>query len=98
MRPVIDDVNKIQKLTGLISLCPLCHKVKHPGLANIKGESHLVISQLMVVNNITKETAEAYIESAFKIYHERSKNKYKLSIDFLKTYIIDSEKSINIDW
>jgi 5-methylcytosine-specific restriction endonuclease McrA len=33
-----DDENKIQKLMGLIALCPSCHQVKHIGLAQIQGK------------------------------------------------------------
>lgn len=32
-----NDESHIQKLIGLISLCPNCHKTKHAGLAQIKG-------------------------------------------------------------
>ena len=46
---VIEDGERIQRLKKLISLCPNCHKVKHPGLAQIKGELHIVVKQLMKV-------------------------------------------------
>lgn len=81
-----NDKQKIQKLVGLISLCPLCHKVKHPGLAQINGEEEMVIKQLMIVNLMTRKEAETYIEKSFDIWKERSKHEWKLDISFLNNY------------
>src|SRR5260221_10581904 len=33
-----DDVNHVQKLIGLISLCPTCHHVKHIGRSMMIGK------------------------------------------------------------
>lgn len=81
-----DDVNLVQKLTGLIALCPDCHTVKHPGLANLKNRGHVVIRQLMKVNNITANEAGFHVALAFAEWKERSEKTYTLDITFLKTY------------
>lgn len=81
-----DDTNKAQTLTGLISLCPYCHKCKHPGLAQINGELNIVINQLMKVNNISKDDAEKLIDDAFTIWRERSKHEWKLDISYIENY------------
>ena len=81
-----DDVNKIQTLTGLVSLCPYCHKCKHPGLAQINGELNIVINQLMKVNNIAKNDAEKLLDEAFNLWRERSKHKWTLDISYIKNY------------
>lgn len=44
-----DNKTKIQKLVGFISLCPLCHKVKHFGLAQISGDGEIAFHQLMKI-------------------------------------------------
>lgn len=75
-----------QKLIGLIALCPLCHKVKHAGLAQIKGEEEVVINQLMKVNNMTRQEACDYIDISFDIWKRRSKYEWKLDITMLKRY------------
>jgi|TARA_R110000787_G_scaffold70911_7_gene157810 hypothetical protein len=78
-----DDVNKKQILTGLIALCPDCHTVKHPGLAEIKGRFDVVISQLMSVNDMEYWEATEYIEQAFDVWRERSEHQWELDITYL---------------
>jgi hypothetical protein len=82
-----DDVSKIQKLTQLISLCPKCHKCKHPGLASINGETQLVISQLMKINEVSEKEAESYLETCFEIWRKRSEHEWKLDITYLEEYL-----------
>ena len=82
-----DDENYIQKLIGLISLCPNCHKTKHVGLAQIKGEEGIVINQLMQVNEMTEEEAIEYIEQSFKVWGERSEYDLELDISYLEEYL-----------
>jgi hypothetical protein len=82
-----DDLNKIQKLIGLISLCPYCHKTKHAGLAQMNGEENIVINQLIKVNNITRKDAIDYINDSFTIWRERSKHEWTLNISVLNQYL-----------
>lgn len=81
-----DDTNKEQTLTGLISLCPYCHKCKHPGLAQINGELNIVLNQLMKVNNISKSDAEKLLADAFSTWRERSKYEWTLDISYIQNY------------
>lgn len=84
-----DDENRIQKLIGLIALCPYCHKSKHVGLAQMNGEEHIVIEHLAKVNNITISEAVGHIDDSFMIWDERSKHKWELDISYLETYMMD---------
>lgn len=84
-----DDIKKTQTLIGLISLCPKCHKVKHPGLAGMRGETETVIKQLMKVNYMTREEAKSYLKESFKIFNERSQYDWTLDITYLDTYLND---------
>lgn len=79
-----DDVNKKQTLTGLIALCPDCHTVKHPGLAEIQGRFNVVIEQLMSVNDIEYWEATSYVEQAFDVWRERSEHQWELDITYLE--------------
>ncbi len=81
-----DDLNHIQKLTGLISLCPNCHTVKHSGLATTKGKLETVIRQLQKVNSMTFEEATEYLQESFLKWIDRSQHEWTLDIEYLKTY------------
>ena len=85
-----DDKNWMQKLVGLIALCPSCHKVKHAGLAEIKGENELIIMQLMKVNEISKEEAIEYIEKSLKNWEKRSHFNWSVDITYIKEYLEDN--------
>lgn len=81
-----NDETHVQKLVGLISLCPFCHKVKHPGLAKMNGEEEIVYKQLLKVNGMNRFEAMRYVGEAFAVWTERSKHQWTLDIEFLKTY------------
>jgi len=81
-----DDEAFTQTLTGLISLCPSCHQVKHIGLARIKGNYQKALKHLAEVNGITEEEVDEYVEECFKTWQERSQNKYTVD-----TTILDKE-------
>jgi len=81
-----NDEAKEQKLIGLISLCPNCHKTKHVGLAQINGEEEIVIKQLMKVNKMTRKEAEEYIYKSFEVWKHRSQFEWTLDIAMLDSY------------
>jgi len=82
-----DDVKNIQTLTGLIALCPSCHRVKHAGLALLKGQINGVIFQLAKVNEWGMSEAEDYIFAAFDIHRERSRYQWTVDISKLKQLV-----------
>jgi hypothetical protein len=87
-----DDKNLIQKLEGMIALCPDCHMVKHIGLAGVRGKTVPAIKHLMTINKINNKEAEAYVAQAFQVWAERSKKTWKLDLSHLKEYGIDFSK------
>ncbi len=78
-----DDENHIQKLVGLIGLCPSCHEVKHIGLAGIRGRRANAKQHLAKVNGWTEEQVEKYIKWAFKIWKDRSQYEWALDLSWL---------------
>ncbi len=85
-----DDKTHTQTLVRLIALCPMCHKVKHIGLASVNGEFDEVRAHLMKVNQWPQQaTADAYIARAFQIFEERSQHEWALDISYLKQFGID---------
>jgi len=79
-----NDTKKIQKLVGLISLCPLCHQVKHIGRANAMGKQADVFKQLETVNGWDHKQVVEHVAEAFELYKERSKYQWTLDISLLK--------------
>lgn len=85
----------IQKLTGLIALCPSCHKCKHMGFASIQGPEVFAraINHLAKVNEWSTEQAYEYICNQFEIHNIRSRMKWTVDTSWLDNadkYISDS--------
>lgn len=86
-----DDENKIQKLIKLVSLCVVCHQVKHIGRAIVIGKQAVCFQQLAKVNNWSQKQIEEHILASFQLHKERSKHQWTLDISLLRTepYSID---------
>lgn len=86
-----DDINHVQTLVGLISLCPICHQVKHIGRSIAIGKIGVCKQQLAKVNKWTPKEIDDHIVSSFELHKERSKHQWTLDISMLKTepYLID---------
>ena len=67
-----DDSRRIQKLLGVISLCPRCHQVKHFGRALAVGAGRFAINHMRKVNGWSVEVAKAYVEGEFATHTIRS--------------------------
>lgn len=81
-----DDKKYVQKLIGFIALCPLCHWVKHIGLAGIRARERKldfeqIIQHFMKVNSCDRKTFEEHRDDAFTKWQERSKHLWKVEID-----------------
>lgn len=87
-----DDEKLIQKLEGMIALCPPCHAVKHFGFSCIRGKEERTLLHLMRVNNFNQKQAQQYIEKTFKLWEKRSQKEWKLDISHLLEYGIDISK------
>lgn len=80
-----DDHRMIQRLTGLIGLCPRCHEVKHIGLAIARGRSEPAMTWLAAVNQISANHALAYVQRALQIHEIRSRFQWQLDVSILET-------------
>lgn len=83
-----DDIKLIQKLDGMIALCPNCHMVKHIGLAEIQGKLNKAILHLKKVNKISKREAEEYVTASFALWAKRSCHQWKVDLSYLSKYNI----------
>lgn len=80
-----DDVYHVQTLTGLISLCPTCHQVKHFGRAIAIGKQLPCMIQLARVNGWTKPEILDHIAVSFELHKKRSKFQWALDISILES-------------
>jgi len=79
-----DDKQREQTLTGVTSLCPNCHQVKHIGLAKSKGFYPQALKHLAGVNQWSLEHAHQYVVLQFKIYHARSRFAWKTDMSWIQ--------------
>jgi len=78
-----DDENRVQRLDGLISLCPSCHRVKHIGLAMQQGYLMPALKHLAKVNSWPIELADEYAARSLEVWAIRSRMKYRLDLSWL---------------
>lgn len=72
-----------QKLVGMVSICPMCHKAKHYGLAIKQGFGEAVRKHLMKVNLISLNELDDYIQHSYKTVKERSNHTWSLDLTYL---------------
>jgi hypothetical protein len=94
-----DDKKRIQKLIGLISLCPKCHQVKHFGRTSAIGKQAEAFKHLEKVNKWNHKDCVDHLAESMTEWLERSKYKWKLDIGVLhekheipKKLITEAEK------
>jgi len=76
-------IENIQKLKKFVALCPLCHKVKHIGLAQIQGHYQTALQHMIKVNKITATEAQNYVDKVFEIWRERSCDDWKVDLTLI---------------
>jgi hypothetical protein len=86
-----DEYNMVQRLIGLISLCPRCHMVKHIGRSIAIGSEEICYKQLAKVNKWTQTQIKTHITESFDKHRILSKFKWELDISML------SQEPYNID-
>lgn len=80
-----DDLWCVQKLEGLIALCPTCHKVHHLGLARRLGLFEACLKKMQDVNGWTHGRALAEIEKASQLARERSRFGWTVDLSWLES-------------
>jgi hypothetical protein len=83
-----DDTHSVQRLAGLLCLCPVCHQVKHIGRAiSVAKESAVdllrILRKLREVNGWDDGQVADHIEAAFKQFNIRSQREWTLDVSWL---------------
>jgi 5-methylcytosine-specific restriction endonuclease McrA len=84
-----DDTQLLQRLEGMIALCPACHWVKHFGSSQIRGHDQEAFAQLMAVNDWTPAQAEQHVAEVFELWQWRSDRMWDLDLTVLAKYGIE---------
>ncbi|TAL63655.1 MAG: HNH endonuclease [Burkholderiaceae bacterium] len=77
------DAMQVQRLDGLIALCPMCHEVKHIGRAIQTNRLPQCMLHLARVNQLTAEQALGQVKAALATHSERSARQWRLDLSFL---------------
>lgn len=88
--------NLVQRLEGLIALCPRCHEVKHLGRAEATGNLERAVTHLQRVNGWDDDTTYEYVVAAFARWRYRSQFRWTLDISWLETLGIDPDANPNV--
>lgn len=88
-------IDGVQLLKGLISLCPKCHQVKHIGRTIAIGKKKQAYQHLAKINKWKKDDVENYIGFCFQEHKERSKIKWKLNLSILTEKLKVNENLID---
>jgi len=81
-----DEASGRQILTGLLCLCPTCHKAKHLGYANRLGRLPQVLARLKWLNDWSDAQLEKELFKAQKKQEALSARTWTLDLSFLKRY------------
>lgn len=80
-----DDVWAVQRLVGLLSLCPKCHKAHHIGLAGRLNMLEQVKDHLRFVNRWDAHQLELAMAHAVKQADERSEVNWTVDLSWIET-------------
>jgi 5-methylcytosine-specific restriction endonuclease McrA len=83
---IYDDTTLIQRLGFFQSLCPLCHEVKHIGLAGVRGNGDRAFNRFKEINQLDESSAKKIISAVFRQWNIRSRQQWKLDIEHLRQY------------
>ena len=80
-----NDETHVQKLVGLLALCPGCHSVKHFGLSQMMGKEIAATQHLMTVNGWIKSQVKEHLLKVCQTWEERSRHEWTLDLSWLDT-------------
>jgi hypothetical protein len=84
-----DDERLVQRLVGLVALCPACHEAKHMGYASSVGRGGQARAHLARVNGWSMDDVELYLEMQFEQWSRRSQHEWSLDLSWLRRFDLD---------
>jgi hypothetical protein len=80
-----DEINRVQKLVGMVSICPMCHKAKHLGLAEKMGFGAKVREHMAKYNQWSQSQVDEYIRLSKQVVRLKSGQTYNLDLTYLNS-------------
>lgn len=74
----------VQRLKGILALCPLCHKSHHLGIARRLGMLSDVRQHLMRVNQWSANELEEQIQEAYEVWEQRCEWPWQVDLRWLQ--------------
>jgi hypothetical protein len=84
-----DAKSHVQRLVGLVALCPACHEAKHMGYASSVGRGGQARAHLARVNGWSVDDVELYLEMQFEQWSRRSQHEWTLDLSWLRQFGMD---------
>jgi hypothetical protein len=81
-----DDDRLVQRLVGMIALCPACHEVNYFGFARVRGIDGRAFEHLATVNGWTAAVTQLYLDGVFELWAWRSDRGWDLHLTVLPDY------------
>jgi hypothetical protein len=66
-----DEAERMQRLVGMMALCPACHEVKHFGRAVRLGREEQVRAHLARINGWSEDEVEEHLRTAAEVWQRR---------------------------
>lgn len=97
-----NNLRGIQKLVRFIALCDMCHHIKHLGFVNVQINKQILpasyydqlANHFMKINNASRDEFNRSVESAFALWKERSRRKWKLDFGILSATYKPGQKRL----
>src|SRR6266487_5815389 len=91
-----DDEHHVQRHTGFIALCEMCHHCKHIGLAGIRASEgkldlQQVIEHFIRVNQCSREAYEAHSKEMWHTWRERSQHQWTTDLGTYASLVNEQE-------
>ncbi|WP_018759516.1 hypothetical protein [Paenibacillus terrigena] len=88
-----DDKKNIQKLSGLVAVCRMCHLIIHHGRANMlvaEGvlDKEELIKHFLKVNHCTRQDYEIHVKEAFVLWKQRSQKEWVVDLGEYQQYTV----------
>lgn len=92
-----DEINLVQTLIGLESLCGRCHETRHLGFARVRGRFESVFARLLAINRLTIEEGISYSSMVEENFLRRSEVEWALDLSIFAGYRLRLKRAIVTD-